>query len=889
MNTSRWIIFFTFLMLILLGNFYYDWKSTEQDIYKHHINFNKSIYKTTSSQYQMLADSIFDEVINQEPVLEIVSKIANASTEQKKQLRDRLYKQLFSVYQRLKKQKFRQMHFHLPNNTSILRFHRLEHFGDILTADRYSVKLSNETRQRVHGFESGKHFHAFRNVYPLNYKEKNVGTMEISLPVETILESMEHLDENLGFMFVMKKSYVFSKLYISEQEIYKTLPINNDYVYESISIQNNNQKKTKTTLISNIHQKLLHQQAEIQEKMLLGEQFVLPLWTNKSIYLLTFLPISDIKGEQRAFIIFYTMAKELRQLQKNFIISICIAAVFILTLFFFIWKQFRSKQLLIKAKQEAELGNKSKSEFITNISHEIRTPLNGILGMASLLSLTTLDDKQKHLLTLLDQSGNSLLRVINDILDMSKLHGGDFKLKLQVFNLEQLIDNIEAVFQEPCKQKKIKFMVQRHLSLPTQFYKGDAQRISQVVFNLLDNALKFTEEGYVSLSIYAKMLDKHNIHLTFEISDTGVGIDHVYQKQIFQAFSQADGSITRKFGGTGLGLIVSKKIALLMNGELSFDSALGIGSTFTFEFPLATAEHQTENTKSIEKPIEKEKIIASSPHILLVEDNIINQEVATSTLNYLGCEVTLCPDGKKAVNAFKKSNFDLVLMDISMPVMDGIKATEYIRKYEKHTGQKSTPIIALTAHASKDFKEKTLTVDMNDLLTKPFTINEMDNILKKWLSTLKSNNTPNKSKQASVLQQQTTVENNNTDNDAKVIENIIDRDSYIQLQQVKQSGDIHIIERVLKSYLLELPKLLTEIKTSLENKDSETLWKTAHSLKSSSINIGAIQFSEICLEIESLGKQGQLNVKLVEQLTTDSEAVQAALQQLLDEESASNI
>lgn len=877
MRLSRWLLFVTIMMIVLCVSFYYKWKSHEAAIIQQHININQSIIEATIQQYEMVAKTIFNEAINKPEVLQILSQIGGASYQKKSQLRGQLYQQISPVYQRLKQLQFRQLHFHTAKSISFLRFHRLEHFGDLLSAARKSVVLANKKRQPVHGFESGKHFQAFRNVFPISHQGKNLGTVEVSLSFNVILDKIKQLMADHDYLFVMKKDYVFSSLYFTEDDIYQPLSINPDYVYEALDPQGQEYKEYITPSIQLIHSAIQSRKAEIQQRMAEENAFVLTQYIADTAYLIEFMPVKNIFGENRGYIIFYAHSDEIQELFHEFLLFIGIVLLFTLSIAYFIWKQYQFEKILVSAKQQAEQANLAKNEFLTNISHEIRTPLNGVLGIASILSKTSLDEKQRNLIELLQNSGENLLKVISDILDISKFQKNDFSLNIEVFDLNNLLGNIESIFSEQFKQKKINFLIQRPTQMPSHHFNGDMERITQVLFNLLDNALKFTEQGYVILLVQpGSNSDENQVWMHFEVSDTGIGINPAYQEQLFQAFSQADGSITRKYGGTGLGLIISKKLASLMKGELSFESTPGLGSKFCFEIPLEIATLKLSSQSKNSKYSSENLTPYASANILLVEDNIVNQEVAMGTLTYLGCHTTTCPDGKAAIREFETNNYDLVLMDISMPVMDGLEATRHIREHEQRLNRPQTPIIALTAHVTEEYRVKSLKAGMNDILTKPFSIDNMDKILTRWL-VYKGPLVEEKTQENNQL----TSNNSSSKQPEESYRHVLDLEALEQLRILEKANQTKVVERVINHYLIELPRLINEMQLALNQEDCKSMWQAAHSLKSASINVGALQFSELCLQIENRGKQGQCDKVLLDQLKQQSSSVTIALQKQL--------
>jgi len=389
----------------------------------------------------------------------------------------------------------------------------------------------------------------------------------------------------------------------------------------------------------------------------------------------------------------------------------------------------RDEQLLV-AKKVAENANLAKSQFLAQMSHEIRTPMNGVLGIASLLMHTSLNEKQSKFVRTIHNSGESLLNLINDILDFSKIEAGKLELELLSFNLRDMTEETVALLSEHAQEKNVNLACLVESDVPARVT-GDPGRLRQVLMNLLGNALKFTSHGEVLLFVSQETSHNRDVCLRFEIRDSGIGIKKEKQEDIFAAFSQADEYTTRKFGGTGLGLAICRRLVDLMGGEIGVESAEGKGATFWFTTVFTIGD---SSATEIEKQPEKAMVQKFDVSILVVEDNLTNQIVAEGTLEKMGCKVELASNGIEAVAAAKEKQYGLIFMDCQMPIMDGYKATEKIRKIEKENGTERVPIVALTAHAMKGDKERCFAVGMDDYIAKPFREPQLANILAKWLS-----------------------------------------------------------------------------------------------------------------------------------------------------------
>ncbi len=386
----------------------------------------------------------------------------------------------------------------------------------------------------------------------------------------------------------------------------------------------------------------------------------------------------------------------------------------------------KNEQELIAARIEAEKSELAKGQFLATMSHEIRTPMNGVLGINQLLAATKLNQEQQDYVNTMTHSGQTLLAIINDILDFSKMSAGEMQLHSKDFDLKELVNETVNLLVEVALEKQIMLLRDIANDCPNML-KGDNHRLQQVLFNLLGNAIKFTHQGQVKLQVKIKSLNDDNVRLLFEITDTGIGISPEKLSKLFTPFTQADSSITRDFGGTGLGLTISKNIVEMMDGEINVKSTPDVGSIFSFELPFFIVSHA--ETSIIDNKFDDLNI--SKKHILLVEDNRINQKVASLMLKSLGCELTLACNGQEAIEYFENGQFDLILMDCQMPVMGGLEATKKIRQLE--SGASYIPIIAVTANAMESDKESCIAAGMDDFITKPLDKVELTKKIRYWL------------------------------------------------------------------------------------------------------------------------------------------------------------
>lgn len=529
---------------------------------------------------------------------------------------------------------------------------------------------------------------------------------------------------------------------------------------------------------------------------------------------------------------------------------------------------------LLKSKHKAEEASRVKSEFLANMSHEIRTPINGILGMAEILLATNISQDQRNYLQMLRSSGDSLLRVINDILDFSKIESGRLELCPIEFDLRETVAESIRVLTLSARSKGLELSLHIVPEIP-RFVVGDAGRISQVLINLVGNAIKFTPQGTVRVSVQPDPDHESHLRLRFSVTDTGIGIPEEKHSVIFEAFAQADGTTTRNFGGSGLGLAISARLVALLGGNLWLESSVGKGSTFHFTARFGIGKDNLKRNRQIHgsecrdilgslanldgtdrirngeptqsnepklqflndtlKPSASQTSnlhSARTPQrlrILVAEDNPVNQTVIVHMLKNLGHEATIAQTGKEVLAILGRKSFDLIFMDVQMPEMDGLTATRRIRADEQLTGL-HIPIVATTAHAMKGDEENCLSAGMDAYLAKPVTGREVKETLDRFMRVSGPRERANSSSWSP------------------------------SAALVKLDGDDVLLCELVRIFLEESPKQLSKLRQAIEVNDFETMERTAHGLKGELSYLGLNEAAQAAGGFERLGRERCLHL-----------------------------
>lgn len=508
----------------------------------------------------------------------------------------------------------------------------------------------------------------------------------------------------------------------------------------------------------------------------------------------------------------------------------------------------KQKELEI-ARKQAETASEAKSRFLASMSHEIRTPMNGVLGLLGILEQTPLQNDQKELVHTASDSGQLLLSIINDILDFSKMETSTLLLEPVAFNLTESLHQSMDFFKPQAHKKGIYLELSVSPNVPDFVY-GDVYRFKQVLLNLIGNAVKFTEHGGVDVQVYSER-HEGRIELKCSVKDSGIGIPDKHLPHLFDEFTMVDQTFARHYEGSGLGLAITQRLLHLMEGKIEVQSVEGIGSEFRFN-----AWFDQSNQNEVEQHYHQQPEVdsdLSNAHLLVVEDNSANQMVIKNTLQYAGITPDIANNGREAIEAVKQAHYDLILMDISMPEMDGMTATKHIRALSEEYS--NIPIIALTAHALSGDRERFIESGMSDHLPKPFNRSTLLSCLSLHLSKKMSEGTmENGSQERKQDIEQITAFEHEDDNVALVDESVI--------QQIIYDTDASVLPELIEFYLQESKERVANLMDAANSKDQEALEFESHTLGSSSVTLGNLRLSKHARKIEMLCVQNKMEEAL---------------------------
>lgn len=527
--------------------------------------------------------------------------------------------------------------------------------------------------------------------------------------------------------------------------------------------------------------------------------------------------------------------------------------------FWYITRRIKRQQQLFDKLNESEKKAREagimKENFMANMSHEIRTPMNAILGFTNLLQKEPLNEKSKEFINSIQNSGENLLTIINDVLDFSKIEAGMMRIESNSFSLRGLLQSLETMFATRILPKNLRLTVDVEKSIP-DVLKGDAVRLTQIMVNLVNNSVKFTNTGGIDISVSAHKVNEDIIEISFSVKDTGIGIPSNKIDTIFERFQQADEDTTRKYGGTGLGLSIVKQLVELQNGTISVSSVQNVGTEFVFTIPYTITKDITEKNNVEFMPDSEIQSYENKVKILVVEDNALNQSLMKHLLTDWHLTFHIVNNGKEAIEALQENKYSLVLMDIQMPQMDGYTATQKIRNELNN----AIPIIAMTAHAMAGEREKCLSYGMNEYISKPIRENELFKII----NTLLHGNDRTK--------ELVSGGNNNISNNFEVLN--------LHYLEELSGGNKAFEVSMIEQFVQQTPGVLAEMENEFNNKNYAAVTQIAHNMKTSVSFMGLLAKLGDALDyIESNASIQRENTNLKEKIAEINEICQKALQE----------
>lgn len=712
------------------------------------------------------------------------------------------------LYERLRDSDFRQLHVHLPDGRSLLRMHAPDRWGDPLFEVRASVRIANEERVSVSGFEEGRVSNGYRFVYPLEHKGTHVGSVELGVSYEAVARELDAGFNTVGELIV-SRSVVESTVFASERGRYLPSGLSDEYL-----VDGELERRFSTPFLREARDAV----ARRASRRLSGDDgFAVPFRTDAGSGVAAFVPIRNVSGEHVAWFVSY----ELTEAYRDVVLVSVERGVLLLLGMVGIASIFLRAD---RRRREAEAGDEARARFLANVSHELRTPMNGVMGMISALEEDDLSQAQRaRYLRLLRGAADDLLYMVNSILEMSRLEAGGVTLHREPFSLANLVRDVAGAMERSDVAEGLALRLRIDPGVPETVV-GDRLRVRQVVVNCLHNALKFTREGGVTIDLRATVTDDRT-EAQIVITDTGIGIPESELRHIFEKFRQADASVTHSFGGSGLGLSIVAGLLEIMNGTIDVRSVEGVGTTVTLSLPFerpSTVPESSQPAPAAAAPQQPRSTRASRPpaagharadrlRVLVVEDDAVSRSVATSLLERHGFEVTTCTDGARAIHLARSGTFDVILMDRRLPGVDGVEATRELIDLWRASDEPPIPIIGVSGGASPEEREECIAAGMGAFVAKPIRIDDL----------------------LSAIREVTGAEPIQRDRVASTF-----------------SDPRELVDEVIPIFLAQSAERLLIIDRGVADRDAPLVHSQTHPLKTAALYLGAVHLSELARTID---------------------------------------